>query len=306
MKPVPPHHLLSAYLDGELASEEREEVERLLAESPEARQELQELQHVGELLRQLPSEALPKSFSAQVLDVCLSDTGQFETETLSEIPATPAPVSTDHNPSNSPRSPRWWRGVAGLGFTLAAAALVLVLVLPDLPNHDSKQVATHTPDERERLEAETYATNSSRIEEQEMAMAPGNGMRDELNDAHIPRAVDGQLQPRTLNPPAKPQDNPVDALASRPSAESLPDPAPKQNLPNPGAGGALDPTAEQVRVVKLVVRDRQRGLDSLQALLQEQKILREEAASAQPGESYADNQNDSTMLAVYVETTEGQ
>jgi anti-sigma factor RsiW len=60
--------LLSAYLDGELSSEEREEVERTLARSAEYRELLEELRSLVKQLEQLPSSSLDEAFSDRVIE----------------------------------------------------------------------------------------------------------------------------------------------------------------------------------------------------------------------------------------------
>lgn len=67
MNDLPQNELLSAYLDGELTAEEQAQVERLLAESPQARQLLDELRALGHTLQSLPQYALGEDISAQVL-----------------------------------------------------------------------------------------------------------------------------------------------------------------------------------------------------------------------------------------------
>jgi anti-sigma factor RsiW len=69
MNDLPHNELLSAYLDGELTAAERAEVERLLADSPAARQFVEELRAAGNMLRALPREKLPEDLSRQVLRI---------------------------------------------------------------------------------------------------------------------------------------------------------------------------------------------------------------------------------------------
>jgi hypothetical protein len=69
MNDLPQNELLSAYLDGELTAAEQAEMERLLAESPAARQLVEELRAVGNTLRSLPQEKLPEDLSRQVLRI---------------------------------------------------------------------------------------------------------------------------------------------------------------------------------------------------------------------------------------------
>jgi len=59
--------LLTAYVDGELTSRQREEVVRLAQQSPEARQVLNDLQDHARLVRQLPSRKLEPTFAAELV-----------------------------------------------------------------------------------------------------------------------------------------------------------------------------------------------------------------------------------------------
>lgn len=54
--------LMSAYLDKQLAPEEAAKVEKLLAESPEAREELDGLQNMLKLMKGLPEVVAPPDF----------------------------------------------------------------------------------------------------------------------------------------------------------------------------------------------------------------------------------------------------
>lgn len=68
--PSIPEEWLSAYLDGELTSEERESVEAALAQSPSLQTTLGELRGVSELLKSLPKPTLDDSFASSLpLDV---------------------------------------------------------------------------------------------------------------------------------------------------------------------------------------------------------------------------------------------
>jgi anti-sigma factor RsiW len=58
--------LMSAYLDEELAPEEAAQVEKLLAESPEARAELSGLQNMLKLVKGLPEVEAPPDFYEKV------------------------------------------------------------------------------------------------------------------------------------------------------------------------------------------------------------------------------------------------
>ena len=58
--------LMSAYLDEQLAPEEAARVEKLLAESPEAREELSGLQNMLKLVKGLPEVEAPPDFYEKV------------------------------------------------------------------------------------------------------------------------------------------------------------------------------------------------------------------------------------------------
>ncbi len=58
---------LSAFLDGELAEDERKKVEVWLESSPDARQQLDDLKQIGSLVRSIPIPALPKDFHSAVM-----------------------------------------------------------------------------------------------------------------------------------------------------------------------------------------------------------------------------------------------
>jgi len=60
--------LISAYLDGELTSEERQHVEQLLAENAEYRQLLDDLRALMVALKQLPRLSLDEGFVSRVID----------------------------------------------------------------------------------------------------------------------------------------------------------------------------------------------------------------------------------------------
>ena len=64
----PDDELLSAYLDGELAPEERARVESRLASDPEARHLLEELRAASKALQGLPSAAIDHSLREAVLE----------------------------------------------------------------------------------------------------------------------------------------------------------------------------------------------------------------------------------------------
>ena len=64
--PMPESDLLSAYLDGELSPEEREQVDQALTRSPELARELADLRALVQATRALPEVKAPSHFAEQV------------------------------------------------------------------------------------------------------------------------------------------------------------------------------------------------------------------------------------------------
>lgn len=93
---------LSAYVDNELSGAERAEIERLLADSAEARAAVTELREIADALRSLPREPSPIDFAASVRREGLAA-------------------------SESPGPERVWRVPFGLR-TLASAAVIAICV----------------------------------------------------------------------------------------------------------------------------------------------------------------------------------
>jgi anti-sigma factor RsiW len=64
--------LLSAYLDGELSADERAALEQRLADSPELRGMLDELQSVSHQVRSLPPQSAGGDFAPRVVQAALA------------------------------------------------------------------------------------------------------------------------------------------------------------------------------------------------------------------------------------------
>ncbi len=99
--------LLTAYVDGELSSRQRNLVVRLLHKSPEARQILKDLQENARQIQQLPMRQLDAAFAGQLVD------------TINAQRAAPMPVC---RPASARRGmPAWAR------FAVAASVLAVVV-----------------------------------------------------------------------------------------------------------------------------------------------------------------------------------
>jgi len=108
---------LTAYLDGELSPEEREDVEQMLRQDVAAQRLLRELRETIAMVASLPRSAAPADLAEGV-------TARMEREAL--LGEAPGEVSRGAG------RVRWWRGVA------AAAAIAIVVtagwvILPELP-----------------------------------------------------------------------------------------------------------------------------------------------------------------------------
>ena len=285
MKPTSPHHLLSAYLDGELTPAEREEVERLLAESPAARQELSELEHVGELLRQIPRESLPSAFASHVLDVCLSDTGQFESETLTGSP----PKRLPQTAADPPRRNSWWQAV-GVAAAMSAIGLIVAINLPDWK--ETRPELAQNPPAESAFEAERGTNADGLRDARTLPMAPDSTGVQSVNEAGLSQEPD----------PAKKNQDVSDDNATVAAGRALSDAVdmPERETSADRIADGLIGEADQVAVVKVIVRDRRQALADLRATLQRHQIP---TTAAEDG---AAAEIDPNHLAVYVETNRDQ
>lgn len=130
--------LVSAYLDGELSSDERAFVEQQLAQSDEYRQLYQQLQRQHEQLQSLPRHRLSADFSDKLVK-------RLEAlKATQPAPATGAAGRKTSRPSGGRRFT--WNVVLGIASTIAAG-LLIAMVLRDRPHpvieptHEARLVA---------------------------------------------------------------------------------------------------------------------------------------------------------------------
>ncbi|MEE8450492.1 MAG: hypothetical protein V3R99_01220 [Thermoguttaceae bacterium] len=115
MKYLPENELFSAYLDGELTAEEQAQVERILADSPAARQLLDELRALSSTLQSLPQHKLDEDLSEAVLR-------NAEREILTRpVPFTPTKPSR--------RLPDWRRFVNSRSLAWSGMAVAVAIML---------------------------------------------------------------------------------------------------------------------------------------------------------------------------------
>ncbi len=142
--------LVAAYVDGDVTTEERQRVEAAMATSEQVAWEVNTLRQTVELLQDLPSVPLPRSFTLtedQVADVLQ------ERRSLAKVEASPA------RESESPPDNAWQRflrflngGDLALRNAAALAAVLLLLVYaaeyqlgqtqPGLPSGGSEQLSS--------------------------------------------------------------------------------------------------------------------------------------------------------------------
>jgi hypothetical protein len=277
MKPKIPDDLLSAFLDREVTPEEDAQVRKHLQTSPQARQEFQDYQRLGELLHELPRKAAPTEFAAAVMQ-------QAERETLIPLEEAPAGVAA----SQAVRSTRRGWLVAVVGMLATAAAVLIVVNLP--ARKDAVAIRDGVmPDVATRAAVAMRETTLDRGKM--VASAPSSGMTPAM-----PVAVASKRMP----PPARGRVSDVkvaarekESLASSRNAAAPPPlaaapmltaAAKRPSMPEAGASRmvfpadlksakegsvveALESVGNQVAVVRLTLVNQTAGLSGLQSLL---------------------------------------
>ena len=123
--------LLSAYLDGEVTSQERALVEQWLNDSAVHRETLDDLKLLRTDMQQLPNHQLGEGFVRSVLETAARQQPVPESERVD-----PANVQ---EPVNAGRTPSWvrerWQGLV-LALTTAAALVLVVRLLVPVPMGD--------------------------------------------------------------------------------------------------------------------------------------------------------------------------
>ncbi len=154
MNDKPQEELLTAYLDDELAPEERADVERMLAEDAASRQLFEELKALRSTLQALPQERLEADFSKKVMQLAERSMlvgpspgdGQASPSTLQQ---TPAPKVEVRSTSDQDWTRRMLRPLAFAGMAIAAALAVMVLQPDELANQDAARgIAREDREER--------------------------------------------------------------------------------------------------------------------------------------------------------------
>ena len=233
---------LSAYLDGELSSDEQARVEQLLAEEPAARQLLDELRAVSSTLQSLPRTRVPGNLAADVLREIerrgvQPAAGQGSRTLQSAVAdavgsagAEPARDGTDTaKPSAEPsvkpyvEEPVDWRQrlIRPLVYASIAVAVFAAVSL-------MTERAGDVPDPIARHLAEEYAADAERADKAERSDATFDTDRDTTTSESLGKE-DGQRRRNMARPDAR-----FAAPAAAPGASVAGDSAAGED----GAGGA--------------------------------------------------------------------
>ena len=164
MKSDSAHHLLSAYLDGELSPGERDEVERLLSESPAAWQELKELEQIRELLRQLPRENLPNTFASRILQECQKTSPASAPAAMTS--GNKKTAAAYSGASAAGKRNGWWMRLASLAVSVAAVLVIVWFSFPDSRKEHPAEMTQQTP--------QNGLAANSQLEEKSYRASPPN------------------------------------------------------------------------------------------------------------------------------------
>ena len=140
--------LLSAYVDGEVTDEQRALVDARLADSPDVRAVLMEIEAARDAVRALPQRDAPPEFWARILD----GTGLEADQVVGDAPASVVALE-------SRRATRLSRWVAVAGGAAAAAVIAAVVLVPS-PKQVTPPVASFTDAHAVRNSLESDAVSS--------------------------------------------------------------------------------------------------------------------------------------------------
>lgn len=316
MTQLPDKESLSAYIDGELSAREREAIDRLVAESSEAKRELEHFRSLSALIKCLPQEQAPPEFRSRVLQA--AELGSLLDEPAGAAPAQSAAATEQSRSPVSAARPTgarksvWWPAAA----ILAAAAGLLVMIRFVPMGGGDARVAQN----RFASEAKTAGESVGALEEVSSETSEATSDQRSALAASTDAAADRPaMQPGPVSAAAAP---PVSAPSDFDDAGEL------ANLNRPQGGmqhlvfdkdlnkarvgevlSALDTSGEEVVVCRVTVVDIRAGLDSLQVLLMHQNVQRAPDAGRRNGyaaDAPRTGPRAGRMMAVYVEATQDQ
>lgn len=185
---------LSEYLDGELSAEEREAVERLLAQSAEARAELEALRRASNWVRELPRESAPANLLNKV-------SVGIRTEPVASGKAVEA--GAEFARAHRPR--HWSRGMLSVAALVCVAVLLFALVGPQMRNQPVPQPDAAAKNSVPSASAPKGEDSRESLDRLEAAAAEPLAAEDAApyDDAHAESKASRAWAPKDTAPPAK-------------------------------------------------------------------------------------------------------
>ena len=304
MNPTVPDELISAYFDGEATPDERDEVERLLEESGELRQFLDDTSKLSALLHSFPRESAPAELAANVQQLVNAATV-----------VSPATVP----PKRSGLRREWTAFGAGILATMSA--LMLYVAVDRTTDQRSEMAPSANPESeakrsygKEQLNSELSIANIDRAAgfgDEEFAIgfksAPAPLKTDDSPMARAPGPVAGSVNLQDIAD-LNPNGQVVGAIMDNSLAQLIP--LDNQNFFLSLAQGDVNVgIANGVAVADLVVVDIDRGGNEIKAIFQrrsvqplensENKGLKESDSNAGGSQKKSKEQTSATDLFVF-------
>jgi hypothetical protein len=259
MKPKIPDDLLSAFLDREVTPEEEVAARKHLQTSPQARQEFQDYQRLGELLHELPRRTVPTEFAAAVMQ-------QAERETL--IPLDAAGTVPAESQSRWPTRRGWIAAIVGMVAT--AAAVLFVVNLPPRQNgvgvRDPNVAGVTASEAAPARSVPAKSVLAAKAPAFPAAGKPASGALIASREANLP-ALKRTRAPAAPVPPPVASALTTDRRTVDAGSSRMVFPADLKSAKEGSVIEALESVGDQVAVVRLTLVNQTTGLGGLQNLL---------------------------------------
>ncbi len=194
MKHHIPEELISAYLDGELTSDEQLLVEEALRDDPQSQQLLDDLQSLHDRLQAIPRSEPSRDYTEQILRraerAILTGTNATSSSALtSDAPAKETVITPSRKDS-----PGNWKHVIWASTALAATLLLALLFQPDQPvSHQLTDATEHQPNQTTtadpRLEATADANEDESLDLESESVESAVASADEESDDLAPAGL---------------------------------------------------------------------------------------------------------------------
>lgn len=189
MKNQIPEELISAYLDGELTSDEQLLVEEALRNDPQSQQLLEDLQSLHDRLQAIPRSEPSRDYTEQILRRAERAILTGSSETDSSTLTNDAPVHKSVITPNTQDSHGNWKHVIWASTALAATLLLALLLQPDQPvSHQLTDATERQANQTTTADPHPKATADGNEDESldlevESADSRLKGTEDESDDA---------------------------------------------------------------------------------------------------------------------------